>query len=541
MNKHITPAQAAALIPDQAVVTVSSSSGLGCPDLMLRAIGEHFEATGHPRNLTTLHPIAAGDMSGIKGIDHIAKKGLLAKIIGGSYPSGPSSAEPPLIWQMIGANEIPAYNVPSGILFDMHREAAAKRPGVITKIGLDTFVDPDRQGCAMNDAAQREPVVRKIEFADEEWLYFPNIIPQVAIIRATTADEHGNLTYEHEGATLGGLDQALAARNNGGIVIAQVKRITKQGSLKPHDVRVPGMLVDYIIVDPEQKQTTQTVYDPAISGEIFRPLESFRVPEFNVQKVIARRVAQELEAGSCVNLGFGISANVPRILMEEGLHGSVTWVIEQGAVGGVPLLDFAFGCASNADAYMPSPYQFTYFQGGGFDASLLSFLEIGRDGSVNVSRLSFRPHVTAGAGGFVDITARAKKIVFSGMFNAGAKLGIEGGRLVIEKEGKLKKLVNETEHVTFSGSRAVAQGQDITYVTERCVMKLTPQGIMLTEIAPGVDLQAHILEQSEFPLIISPKLKLMDAALLRDEILGLTLPEKPQLILQEQIAGADHD
>ncbi len=541
MSKHITPAQAAALIPDHAVVTVSSSSGLGCPDLMLRAIGEHFEATGHPRNLTTLHPIAAGDMSGIKGIDHIAKKGLLAKIIGGSYPSGPSSAEPPLIWQMIGANEIPAYNVPSGILFDMHREAAAKRPGVITKIGLDTFVDPDRQGCAMNEAAQREPVVRKIEFADEEWLYFPNIIPQVAIVRATTADEHGNLTYEHEGATLGGLDQALAARNNGGIVIAQVKRITKQGSLKPHDVRVPGMLVDYIIVDPEQKQTTQTVYDPAISGEIFRPLESFRVPEFNVQKVIARRVAQELEAGSCVNLGFGISANVPRILMEEGLHGSVTWVIEQGAVGGVPLLDFAFGCASNADAYMPSPYQFTYFQGGGFDASLLSFLEIGRDGSVNVSRLSFRPHVTAGAGGFVDITARAKKIVFSGMFNAGAKLGIEGGRLVIEKEGKLKKLVNETEHVTFSGSRAVAQGQDITYVTERCVMKLTPQGIMLTEIAPGVDLQAHILEQSEFPLIISPELKLMDAALFRDEILGLTLPEKPQLILQEQIAGADHD
>ncbi|MBX8826883.1 acyl CoA:acetate/3-ketoacid CoA transferase [Ochrobactrum sp. SFR4] len=541
MSKHITPAQAAALIPDHAVVTVSSSSGLGCPDLMLRAIGEHFEATGHPRNLTTLHPIAAGDMSGIKGIDHIAKKGLLAKIIGGSYPSGPSSAEPPLIWQMIGANEIPAYNVPSGILFDMHREAAAKRPGVITKIGLDTFVDPDRQGCAMNEAAQREPVVRKIEFADEEWLYFPNIIPQVAIVRATTADEHGNLTYEHEGAYLGGLDQALAARNNGGIVIAQVKRITKQGSLKPHDVRVPGMLVDYIIVDPEQKQTTQTVYDPAISGEIFRPLESFRVPEFNVQKVIARRVAQELEAGSCVNLGFGISANVPRILMEEGLHGSVTWVIEQGAVGGVPLLDFAFGCASNADAYMPSPYQFTYFQGGGFDASLLSFLEIGRDGSVNVSRLSFRPHVTAGAGGFVDITARAKKIVFSGMFNAGAKLGIEGGRLVIEKEGKLKKLVNETEHVTFSGSRAVAQGQDITYVTERCVMKLTPQGIMLTEIAPGVDLQAHILEQSEFPLIISPELKLMDAALFRDEILGLTLPEKPQLILQEQIAGADHD
>lgn len=536
MSKQITPAEAASLIPDGAVVSVSSSSGLGCPDLMLKAIGERFEATGHPRNLTTLHPIAAGDMSGIKGIDHIAKKGLLAKIIGGSYPSGPSTAEPPLIWQMIGNNEIPAYNVPSGIMFDMHREAAAKRPGVITKIGLDTFVDPTRQGCAMNEAATKQPLVQKIEFAGEDWLYFPNIVPQVAIIRATTADERGNLTYEHEGAYLGGLDQALAARNNGGIVIAQVKRITKQGSLKPHDVRVPGMLVDYIIVDPEQKQTTQTVYDPAISGEIFTPLESFSVPEFNVHKVIARRVAQELEAGSCVNLGFGISANVPRILMEEGLHGAVTWVIEQGAVGGVPLLDFAFGCASNADAYMPSPYQFTYFQGGGFDASLLSFLEIGRDGSVNVSKLSFRPHVTAGAGGFVDITSRARKIVFSGMFNAGAKLSIHDGKLNIEKEGKLKKLVNDVEHVTFSGRRAVAQGQNITYVTERCVLKLTEQGIMLTEIAPGVDLQTHILDQSEFPLIVSPELKIMDAALFIEQPLGLTLPSRPARLLQ----GADH-
>jgi acyl CoA:acetate/3-ketoacid CoA transferase len=537
MGKHITPAEAAALIPDGAVVSVSSSSGLGCPDLMLRAIGERFDATGHPRNITTLHPIAAGDMSGIKGIDHIAKKGLLKRIIGGSYPSGPSTSEPPLIWQMITNNDIPAYNIPSGIMFDMHREAAAKRAGVLTKIGLDTFVDPKRQGCAMNAAAAEQPVVKRVTFEGDEWLYFPPIVPQVTIIRATTADERGNLTYEHEGATLGGLDQALAARNNDGIVIAQVKRITKEGSLKPHDVRVPGMLVDYIVVDPDQMQTTQTLYDPAISGEIFHPLDTFRLPEFNIQKVIARRVAQELQSGSCVNLGFGISANVPRILIEEGLHGAVTWVIEQGAVGGVPLLDFAFGCASNADAYMPSPYQFTYFQGGGFDASLLSFLEIGRDGSVNVSRLTFRPHVTAGAGGFVDITARAKKIVFSGMFNAGAKLSISDGRLVIDKEGKLKKLVNEVEHVTFSGKRAVEQGQDITYVTERCVLKLTPRGLVLTEIAPGVDLQTQILDQSEFALIVADDLRLMDAKLFGEADIGLSLTAKKQRVLEGTYDG----
>jgi propionate CoA-transferase len=531
MDKHITPEEAASLIPDKAIVSVSSSSGLGCPDLMLKAIGARFDATGHPRDLTTLHPIAAGDMSGIKGVDYIAKKGLLKKIIGGSYPSGPSTAEPPLIWQMIGNDEVAAYNIPSGILFDMHREAAAKRPGVFTKVGLDTFVDPERQGCAMNAAAAKEPVVRKIEFEGEEWLFFKPIIPQVAIIRATTADERGNLTYEHEGAYLGGFDQALAVRNNGGIVIAQVKRITKSGSLKPHDVRVPGILVDYVVVDPDQKQTTQTVYDPAISGEVFHPLEDFALPDFNIQKVIARRVAMELEAGSAVNLGFGISANVPRILLEEGLHGAVTWVIEQGPVGGIPLLDFAFGCASNAEAFVPSPHQFTYFQGAGFDASLLSFLEIDRTGSVNVSKLSFRPHVTAGAGGFVDITARARKIVFSGMFNAGAKVHVEDGKLVIEKEGKLKKLVNEVEHVTFSGRRAIEQGQHITYVTERCVMVLRPEGLVLTEIAPGVDLQTQILDQSEFPLVVARDLKLMDDRLFAPRPFGLELPHKPQRTL----------
>lgn len=523
MSKEISTAAAAALIKDDAVVSVSSSSGLGCPDLMLKAIGDRFDAEGHPRNLTTLHPIAAGDMSGIKGIDHIAKPGLLKKTLCGSYPSGPSTSEPPKIWQMIGENSVAAYNIPSGILFDMHREAAAKRPGVLTKVGLDTFVDPRNQGCAMNASAAQDPVVRVEQFAGEEWLYFPAISPDVSIIRATTADERGNLTYEHEGAYLGGLEQALAARNNGGIVIAQVKRVVQSGSLKPHDVRVPGMLVDYIVVDPDQLQTTQTPYDPAISGEIFRPLSTFRTPEFNIQKVIARRVAMELRDGWAVNIGFGISANVPRILLEEGQHGKVTWVIEQGAVGGVPLLDFKFGCASNADAYMPSPHQFIYFQAGGFNASLLSFLQIDRHGSVNVSQLSARPHVTAGCGGFVDITSRARKVVFSGFFNAGAKLSIVDGKLVIDKEGKVRKVVEEVEHISFSGKRAVAQGQDITYVTERCAMKLTPEGLLVTEIAPGVDLERDVLAQSDTPLAVAKDLKTMSASLFVDAPMGLVL------------------
>jgi propionate CoA-transferase len=522
VGKVISAAEAARLIKDEAVVSVSSSSGLGCPDAVLGAIGVRFDSEGHPRGLTTLHPIAAGDMYGVKGIDHLAKPGLLKKTMCGSYPSGPSSAEPPAIWKMIGDNQVAAYNIPSGILFDMHREAAAKRPGVLTKVGLDTFVDPRREGCAMNAAAS-EPVVKLTEFDGEEWLYFRAITPDVAIIRATSADERGNLTYEHEGACLGGLEQALAARNNGGIVIAQVKRVVENGTLKPHDVRVPGVLVDHIVVAPDQLQTTQTPYDPAISGEIFRPLSSFRVPEMNIQKVIARRVAMELREGTAVNIGFGISANVPRILLEEGQHGKVTWVIEQGAVGGVPLLDFKFGCAANAEAIMPSPHQFVYFQAGGFDASLLSFLQIDRHGSVNVSKLSARPHVTAGAGGFVDITARAKKIVFSGFFNAGAKLSLANSGLRIDQEGKVKKIVREVEHVSFSGRRAVAQGQEITYVTERCVMKLTADGLLVTEIAPGVDVERDVLGQAEIPLAVARDLKVTPERLYRDEKIGLSL------------------
>jgi acyl CoA:acetate/3-ketoacid CoA transferase len=521
--KILSADEAARLIPDGAVVTVSSSSGLGCPDATLAAIGRRFDAEGHPRNLTTLHPIAAGDMWGIAGIDHLAKDGCLAKILAGSYPSGPSKAEPPKIWRMVSENRIPAYNVPSGILFDMHREAAAKRPGVLTKIGMETFVDPELEGCAMNAKAAAEPIVSRVEFAGDEWLFFPAIAPNVAIIRATTADERGNLSYEHEGGYLGPLDQALAARNNGGIVIAQVKRLAKAGTMKPQQVFVPGILVDAIVVAPDQMQTTQTVYEPAIAGEIFRPLSSFEIPAFGVGKVIARRVAQELRSGDAVNIGFGISANVPRILIEEGRHGAVTWVIEQGAVGGVPLLDFQFGCASNAEAIMPSPYQFTYFQGAGFDCSLLSFLEIGRDGSVNVSKLGVRPHVTAGAGGFVDITARGRKIVFSGYFTAGATLNIAQGALAIEREGKIKKLVEKVEQVSFSGPRAIAQGQDIVYVTERCVMRLAREGVTVTEIAPGVDLKRDVLGQAAFPLRVAGALETMDAALFRPEPIGLNL------------------
>lgn len=523
MSKIVSAEEAVSRIKDEDVVTVSSSSGLGCPDRVLAALGDRFRAEGHPRDLTTLHPIAAGDMYGIKGMDHIAQDGLLRRILAGSYPSGPSSLEMPEIWKMITEDRLAAYNVPSGIMFDMHRDVAARKAGVLTQVGLDTFVDPIREGCAMNAKAEAAPIVHRHEMSGQKWLHFPNIVPNVAIIRATTADERGNLTYEHEGALLGALDQAIAVRNHGGLVIAQVKRVTAAGSLRPHDVHVPGHLVDLVVIDPDQKQTTETLYDPAISGEVMRPWDSFSLAEAGIEKVIARRAAMELRAGMSANLGFGISANVPRILLEEGHPQAVTWAIEQGAVGGVPLTGFAFGCASNADAIVPSPNQFTYFQGGGFDVSFLSFLEVDRDGNVNVSKLGKKPYLTAGCGGFVDITAHAKKIVFSGYFEAGAKLDVSNDGVRVTQPGKFTKMVEMVEHVTFSGNRARETGQDVIYITERCVMRLDADGLIAVEIMPGIDPQTDIIAASEGRVRVVEDATTMPLSLLADGPMGLTL------------------
>jgi propionate CoA-transferase len=514
MTKLVPAADAVACIPDGAVVTVSSSSALGCPDLVLQALGDRFRTEGHPRQITTLHPIAAGDMYGVKGMDWIAQDGLLARVLAGSYPSGSSNLPMPEIWKMIVEDRVAAYNVPSGIMFDMHREAAARRPGVLTKVGMDTFADPVREGCAMNPRGATAPIVRRVDFGGDTWLHFPNIPPDVCILRATTADEWGNLTYEHEGAYLGGLEQAIATRNNRGLIIAQVSRVTAKGSLRPHEVRVPGHLVDLIVLDPDQRQTTETPYDPAISGQIMRPWSSFTLAEHGVEKVIARRAAMELKGGMTANLGFGISAMVPRILLEEGHPEAVTWAIEQGAVGGMPLTGFAFGCASNADAYVPSPQQFIYFQGAGFDMSFLSFLEVDVEGNVNVSKLGKKPYLTAGCGGFVDITAHARKIVFSGWFEAGAQVDLTETGLRVVAPGKFGKMVDKVEHVTFSGTRARAQGQEVLYITERCVIRLTGNGLVATEIMPGIDPARDIVSASAGRVVIAENATLMPASLL---------------------------
>jgi acyl CoA:acetate/3-ketoacid CoA transferase len=515
--------RAADLIADEDVISISASSGLGCPDAVLAGIGQRFAETATPRRLTTLHPIAAGDMSGIKGIDHLARPGLLARVVAGSYPSGPSRSEPPQIWQMIESGEVEAYNFPSGVVYQMHRAAAAHQPGVFTKVGLDTFIDPQVSAGRMNDTTPHR-YVQRTQLDGQDWLFFAAISPNVAVIRATTSDEQGNLTFEEEASPLGALDLAYAAHNNGGIVIAQVKRLAEAGSLPAQAVRVPGILVDAIVVAPDQLQTTQTLYDPAISGQLRRPLSALEPLPFSLEKAMARRAARELKSGEIVNLGFGVSALVPHVLVEEGLAGAISWVIEQGAVGGIPLLDFVFGVAQNPDAIMQSVDQFTLLQGGGFHRAILSFLEIDQDGNVNVHDLPKRRHVTAGVGGFADIVAGAPEIVFVGSFTAGRRdISMRDGVLNIREDGLHNKLVEAVSSPTFSGRRALANGQKVTYITERAVLALQPEGLTLTEIAPGVDLERDILARAEFPLRVADDLKMMEADVFRPAPLGLTL------------------
>lgn len=517
----LTAAAAADLIADDAIVSVSSSSGLGCPDELLAAIGNRFATTSSPRDLTLIHPIAAGDMYGIKGIDHLAQDGLIRRVLAGSYPSGPSKMDPPKIRQMIGSGAVEAYNIPSGVLFQMQRAAAAKQPGVLTGTGLGTYADPRIDGAKMN--AKTPDFVELMEVNNQEWLFYPAVPVDVAIIRATTADANGNLSFEHEGSALGALDQAYAAHNNGGIVIAQVKRVSTS-PLPTGTVRIPGVLVDVVVVAPDQMQTTQTQYDPALSGEEHRALDTIEPVEWALEKIIARRAAAEIARGDIVNLGFGISANVPRILLEEGDHDQVTWVIEQGAVGGFPLTGFAFGCALNPQAIMQSADQFTLLSGGGFDVAMLSFLEVSAHGDVNVSHLPARPHVTAGVGGFADITTHAPRLVFSGYFTAGKKdIVIRDGGLEIREDGDVPKFVPEVAQITFSGQMGARRHQEVLYVTERAVIKLIDGQLTVVEIAPGVDLERDVLGKAAIELAVSEDLQLMDARLFSPEPVGLSL------------------
>ncbi len=505
MSKLIDAKAAAALIPDGATVFLGGLAMMGFAEEIAKAIEARFLESGHPKNLTTW---AVGAIGNAKdgGMVHFAHPGLLKRMIAGHY--GQCGAQ---CMKMVMSGEIEAYNFPQGTLSNLPKQVAARTPGLLTKVGLGTFVDPRIEGGKMN-AATTESLNEVVQFAGEEWLFYPSPKFNVALIRATSADEKGNLSFDKEGILLETLSVAQAVKANGGIVIAQVERIVATGSLHPKAVKVPGLVVDHVVIGrPENHlQTITTQFNPALSGDVRVPLKALPPMKLDARKVIARRAAAELARGAVVNLGIGVPAGVPSITNEEGLADAFELSVESGVNGGVPQLGGDFGLSLNAESIIEQPLQFDFYDGGGIDVSCLGLAQADVTGNVNVSKFSGRP---VGCGGFINITQSAKKLVFCGTFTAdGLELEIGGGLLKIVKEGAVKKFIGQVEQITFSGSEAAKRGQTVLFVTERAVFKLVEGGLELTEIAPGVDLERDVLAQMDFKPVMT-NVRTMDPAL----------------------------
>jgi acyl CoA:acetate/3-ketoacid CoA transferase len=517
----LTAEEAARLIGNRATVTVSSSATQLVPDKVLAGIEARFLASGEPRDLTVVFPIAIGDSFGTPGLDHLAYPGLIRRLIGGSYANAPASKPSPKIYAMIYADQVQAYNFPLGVLMHLHRDIAARKPGTITHVGLGTFVDPRDQGGRMNRVTPPD-LVEVIQLQGKEWLLYRSFPIDVAIIRGTTADTHGNIAFEHEGVVLSVLAQATAAHNCGGKVIAQVKRVVAPRTLYAHTVKVPGILVDAIVVDPEQRMNAGIAYDPAISGEIRAAEYPVEPIPLGPEKVIARRALLGLRPGDIVNLGFGISSMVAPLALEEEVFEELSFTVEQGAVGGLPLTGFAFGASHNPEAIIDSAAQFDLIDGGGVTTGCLSFAEVDGQGNVNVSRLAAQPHVLAGAGGFINISQSTRRLIYCGTLTAGGlDVRVEEGRIRIVREGRFRKFVARTQHVTFNGPQAAKAGQEVCYITERGVFRLTGEGLVLVEVAPGIDVDRDIRDKVGFPLQVASDLRPMDPRLFRPERMGV--------------------
>lgn len=485
----IRASEAAELVGEENTLFVGGSGGgIQEPTVLLEALGDRFDDTGAPSGLSLWHASGVGDREST-GLSLIAREGMLHRVVGGHWGMAPRLAS------LATEGRVEAYNFPQGAISQLMREIAGGRPGLVTPIGIGTFVDPRLEGGRLN-ARTTEDIVQLVEFGGLEYLFYPSFKIDVAFIRATTADELGNLSFGEEAAFLEALSIAQATRASGGTVIAQVKYLAEAGTLHPHTVKVPGVVVDKIVREPHQKQTCRRQYDPALSGALRTPSASLPRMEFGARKIIARRAAMEIAPGSVVNLGVGIPDGVASVAAEEGRLGELTFAIEQGHVGGVPASGIEFGAAANAYATVDQPYQFDFFGGGGLDVAFLGMAEADALGNVNVSRFGDN---LAGCGGFVDITQGTPHVIFCGTFTAGG-LAVEagGGEMKILQEGRNPKFVEKVEQVTFGGKRALEQGQQVLYITERAVFRLAEGGLELIEVAPGVDVERDVLNLMSF-------------------------------------------
>jgi len=512
MNKVVTRDQAVERIPDNATICITGSGGgLLEPDYVLHALEQRFLHTGHPKNLTIVHAASLGDLKE-RGMNRFVHPGFLKRIIGGHWGWAPK------INEMALAGEIEAYNFPQGAISLLFREIASKRPGLVTKTGLYTFVDPRVEGGRINSKTPPD-YVDVIKMNGEEYLFYKAFPIQVAILKASLADDDGNISFEHEPAYLDALAMAMAAHNSGGIVIVQVKKVVPPGHLDARMVRIPGIMVDCVVEYPEQWQTYEGEYNPAFSGEKRVPVDSLPPLPLNERKIIARRAALELQPNMVVNLGFGMPDGVAAVAAEEGVSDWLHFTVEQGPVGGVPAKGAIFGVSTNPSAIMEMPSNFDFYDGGGLDLAVLSFAQVDADGNVNVSKFGNR---LAGCGGFINISQHAKKVVFVGTFTAGGlQITLEDGRLNILREGKFKKFLKAVEQITFSGRYAGINKQRVLYVTERAVFELAHNRLVLKELAPGLDLERDILSLMDFRPEIAEDLRIMPDYLFREEKMNL--------------------
>lgn len=503
----ISSDDAAALLRSGSTIATSGFTGCGHPETLSKAIRRRFLRSGSPAGLTLVYAAGQGDRQ-TRGVGHLAEPGLLRKVIGGHWASAPK------LGRLAHEEQLAAYNLPQGVIVNLYRAIASGKPGVLTRVGLETFVDPRYSGGRLN-ASAAEPYPSLLNIGGEDLLFYPAFPIDCALIRATTADVHGNLTCEEEAFPQDVLELAQAARNSGGIVIAQVKHVIDQLHSDPTQVRVPGILVDYLVLPEEEQDHWQTYserFNPAYVGRAGGTAAAATEDPFDVRKVIQRRAALELprDGRAVVNLGVGLPAGVGRTAQELGIKGFVL-TVESGPIGGVPADARSFGASAYPEAILSQSQQFDFYDGGGLDLAFLGMAQVDAGGNVNVSRFGQR---IAGVGGFINISQAARSVVFMGTFTTeGLQIRTGDGRLEIVQEGRVSKVVDQVEHLSFNGSRAQRQGQRVLYVTERAVFELTEGHLTLIEVAPGIDVERDVLSQLPSKAIVSADLKEMPATI----------------------------